>query len=333
MFRREFPNQGLFVMLPTSYDSLANELITTTTGFGEFVFGETDLVYSAQKPIPYQPSDKKKLLPLDLLAIRWTGQGFYDSFQSQISTDSSFENILIDSTLNSSLLYLKDLVNHTKYFWRIRSILDSEKSEWSPVWSFETTDAFIRLSEPNGGEVWPQEASSIIRWETNISDSVNFALLLEEQNILSIGKAQGSHRGFRWSIPSDLAVSSFYKIQIMSLEDSSIIDTSDNPFSITVPTGIEAISNQIPVNYALLQNYPNPFNPSTLISWQLIDSRHVELSVYNILSEKVATLISEKQQAGRHRYEWDAGNMPSGIYFYRIKAGEFQDVKKMILMR
>jgi len=333
VFRREFPNQGLFVMLPTSYDSLANELITTTTGAGEFVFGETDLDYSPQNPIPYEPSDKKKVLPLDSLAIRWTGQGLYDSFQLQVSTDSTFENILIDSTLNSSLSYLKDLVNYTKYFWRIRSILDSEKSEWSIVWSFETTDAFIILSEPNGGEIWPQETSSIIRWETNISDSVKLDLLLEEQNILSIGKAQGSHHGFRWLIPSELAVSSFYKIQIMSLEDSSIIDTSDNPFSITSPTEIETISYQIPDNYALLQNYPNPFNPSTVISWKLTNSRYVKLSVYNILGEKVAALVSEKQQAGLHQYEWDARNMRSGIYFYRIKAGEFQDVKKMILLR
>ena len=119
----------------------------------------------------------------------------------------------------------------------------------------------------------------------------------------------------------------------MSLEDSSIIDTSDNSFSITYPTEIESIIDQIPDNYALLQNYPNPFNPSTMISWQLTDSRYVELSVYNILGEKVATLVSEKQQAGQHRFEWDASNMLSGIYFYRIEAGEFQDVKKMILLR
>jgi len=333
VFRREFPNQGLFVMLPTSYDSLANELITTTTGFGEFVFGETDLDYSPQNPIPYEPSDKQKVLPLDSLAIRWIGQGFYDSFKIQVSTDSTFENTLIDSTLKSSLLYPTDFVNHTKYFWRIRSILDSEKSEWSLVWSFETTDAFITLCKPNGEEVWPQETSPIIRWETNISDSVQLDLLYEGQNILSIGKTQGSHHGFRWLIPSDLAVSSFYKIQIMSLEDSSIIDTSDNPFSITSPTEIETISYQIPDNYALLQNYPNPFNPSTVISWKFTNSRYVKLSVYNILGEKVAALVSEKQQAGLHQYEWDARNMRSGIYFYRIKAGEFQDVKKMILLR
>jgi len=119
----------------------------------------------------------------------------------------------------------------------------------------------------------------------------------------------------------------------MSLEDSSIIDTSDYQFSITLPSEIETISDQIPKNYALLQNYPNPFNPSTVISWELTDSRIVELSVYNILGEKVTTLVSEKQQAGHHQYLWDAGNMLSGIYFYRFNAGEFQDVKKMILLR
>jgi flagellar hook assembly protein FlgD len=59
----------------------------------------------------------------------------------------------------------------------------------------------------------------------------------------------------------------------------------------------------------------------------------VDLSVYNLLGQKVATLVNEQQQAGHHQVEWDAGRFSSGVYYYIIKAGEFQDVKKMILIR
>ena len=94
---------------------------------------------------------------------------------------------------------------------------------------------------------------------------------------------------------------------------------------------------QIPKQFSLDQNYPNPFNPVTVISWQLPVSSHVELSIYNILGQQVATLISENEQAGYYRTEWDAGSFSSGIYFYRltIEAGNKQIIKtkKMMLLQ
>jgi predicted GH43/DUF377 family glycosyl hydrolase len=95
----------------------------------------------------------------------------------------------------------------------------------------------------------------------------------------------------------------------------------------------DGLSVEVPSNFVLMQNYPNPFNPTTVIIWQLAVSSHVDLSVYNILGKKVATLVSGKQKAGLHQVEWDATGFASGIYYYIIKAGEFRDVKKMILIK
>ena len=86
-------------------------------------------------------------------------------------------------------------------------------------------------------------------------------------------------------------------------------------------------------DYCLMQNYPNPFNPVTMISYQLPKTSHVELSVYNLLGEKVIALVSEKQQPGQHQVKWDATGFPSGIYYYSLTAGEFKQVKKMVLVR
>jgi len=85
--------------------------------------------------------------------------------------------------------------------------------------------------------------------------------------------------------------------------------------------------------YALYNNYPNPFNPITAIGYQLSAVSKVDLSIYNLLGQRVETLVSEKQNAGQYRVEWDGSHFPSGIYYYQIKAGHFEDIKKMILLK
>jgi hypothetical protein len=98
-------------------------------------------------------------------------------------------------------------------------------------------------------------------------------------------------------------------------------------------TEIQLVSEQHPQQYWLLQNYPNPFNPTTTIEFALPYSTAVTLKIYNILGEEVSTLVSEELTAGNYEYNWDVGDMPSGIYLYRIKAGSFTDLKKMIFLR
>jgi hypothetical protein len=89
---------------------------------------------------------------------------------------------------------------------------------------------------------------------------------------------------------------------------------------------------QLPHEFRLSQNYPNPFNPSTIINYELPITNDVDLSVYNLLGQKVAILVSEKLAAGRYQVEWDASGFASGVYFYRIQAGQFEDMKKMMLI-
>ncbi|TAK66846.1 MAG: T9SS type A sorting domain-containing protein [Bacteroidetes bacterium] len=88
-----------------------------------------------------------------------------------------------------------------------------------------------------------------------------------------------------------------------------------------------------PVSYRLYQNYPNPFNPMTIIHYQLYGHGFVSLKVYNMLGQEVAKLVNEMQDAGYKSKVWDAKGLPSGIYFYRLQAGSFTDIKKMVLMR
>jgi len=94
-----------------------------------------------------------------------------------------------------------------------------------------------------------------------------------------------------------------------------------------------AEEGRIPEEYALHQNYPNPFNPSTTIEFALPHAGYVMLRVYNVLGEEVATLISGDHAAGMFKAMWDVSGMPSGVYFYRLTAGEYVQTRKMILMK
>jgi len=86
--------------------------------------------------------------------------------------------------------------------------------------------------------------------------------------------------------------------------------------------------------FRLEQNYPNPFNPKTVISWQLAVGSYVDLSVYNLLGEKVTTLIAKEQKAGKYQIEWDAGDFASGVYFYQLSTDQgFVQTRKLVLMK
>jgi len=88
-----------------------------------------------------------------------------------------------------------------------------------------------------------------------------------------------------------------------------------------------------PLEYSLGQNYPNPFNPVTVIPYSIRETAHVTLTVYNVLGQKVATLVDEPQEAGTHRAMFDATSFSSGIYFYRLEAGVFTQTHKMVLLK
>lgn len=126
-----------------------------------------------------------------------------------------------------------------------------------------------------------------------------------------------------------------------SLQNNGTTDSTsvifDN-FSLTAdsivvnPTGIKDSDQKI-TYFELQQNYPNPFNPITTISFAIPQTEFVTLRIFNILGEGVSTLVSDRLTAGKYNYEWDAGSFTSGVYLYKIQAGDYVELKKMILMK
>jgi hypothetical protein len=97
--------------------------------------------------------------------------------------------------------------------------------------------------------------------------------------------------------------------------------------------GIEPIGNSVPAEFSLKQNYPNPFNPTTRIEFTIPKGEYVELKLYDLLGKEIGILVQGPYEAGRYMFDFNAGNLSSGIYFYTITAGQFKDTKKMLLVK
>ncbi len=118
-------------------------------------------------------------------------------------------------------------------------------------------------------------------------------------------------------------------------QTSGPVVISSQPHEIEKKTAPQVVAARVPDHFALEQNYPNPFNPSTTISYALPTNGFVQLTVYNLLGQEVSSLVNEQKDAGVHSVRFDASQLPSGVYFYKLVAEEglFVNVKRMVIMK
>jgi hypothetical protein len=98
-------------------------------------------------------------------------------------------------------------------------------------------------------------------------------------------------------------------------------------------TDVQELFSTNPTVFVLLQNYPNPFNPATTISFSLPSKSFVSLKVFDLIGREVASIVSGEMSAGNHTKQWNANNLPSGVYFYRLQAGSFTETKRLMLLK
>ena len=187
--------------------------------------------------------------------------------------------------------------------------------------SFHSGDtAIIRLSEY---EEDVDSAPEKLRWTASPKDTFLLTDYDEQTKQLSLYAPDFSGRTCLY----------------LTLEDDSSAQAIDS-IAINVKRDTTSLKNDRRLllrRFELAQNYPNPFNPTTVITYSIDNTQglfvDVNLSVYNIMGQKIATLVNRKHTAGQYKAKWDAQGLSSGIYFYRLVAGKYTSVKKMILMR
>lgn len=182
------------------------------------------------------------------------------------------------------------------------------------------------VSNPDGGEV----TDTVRRAYTVVVDSAGIELTVVPSALADTGDGDNyhllclntPHRPLRVSLQANLVVDPNFDLNPYT----EITVTSDAPTS-----GVSR--PQTPMRHRLTQNYPNPFNPNTVVSYELSVVSQVSLKVFDMLGHDIATLVDARQAAGSYTVRFDAKKLPSGTYFYRLKANDFVQTKRMTLVK
>ncbi len=196
-------------------------------------------------------------------------------------------------------------------------------------------DLLIRLIGPNGDSVnvynnlTLNESDHVITIFDDGADSsliagryTSFAPFIKASNNLNAIFSGDNSQGF-WRL----------KIYDSRIGDTGRVYAWGLQFNNQTLVGVEEIISEIPKKYSLSQNYPNPFNPTTTIRFDIPEETNVLLTITNILGERVATLVDERLKAGTHQIKFDAAKLASGVYFYRLRAGDYVSTKKLLFMK
>ena len=152
-------------------------------------------------------------------------------------------------------------------------------------------------------------------------------------NIQTVIKAfQGINND--WWPPAYILAKGFGLVEIQGTQwRTELVYAKIDGIEYGTPVGNIKEESSLPKEFVLTQNYPNPFNPSTKIKYSIPISNAVRIKVYDMLGKEIKTLVNEFKSAGVYEIEFDASNLPSGVYFYRIISGTYSEIKKMLLLK
>ncbi|MBM2841150.1 MAG: Por secretion system C-terminal sorting protein [Bacteroidetes bacterium] len=267
--------------------------------------------------------------------LAWNPSAGATSYRLQVATDSLFANLVVDNSAITTTSSVVGPLNYlTRYFWHVRAQNSGGNSTYSTRWSFTT----VALQLPSQVVlVAPPHGASIN------TDSV---LAIWEQS-----QPQVTRYWFEMSLDSPFT---FTSIDSTRIDTSKIVRQLLNNTTYwwraraNNPTGWGSFSvarrfrvvltnvigrDEIPHVFSLKQNYPNPFNPTTVIRYDIPKTTTVRLVVFNTLGQVVAELVRGSQVAGIYNVPFNGEGLPSGVYLCRLEASEFNQTRKLLLLR
>ncbi len=312
----EFYQQILSSFNKTDYDVLSEEAITLAE-LGAY----STIIWQADDNINFAAAQSAQLAIKDYLSLggNFIYAGYRPSRALQNNTSAGakyspgmffYDYLKIDSSL--SILNSR-FIGAVPYSGTYSVIyVDSSKTQISDDYHLKGIEAIF----PNS------EGTAIYKYETYFDTTINQ------------GKLKGRPVGVEYLGTDHKSVVLSFPLYYMNFDQAKALieNILINKFNEVTDVNGE-ISNSVPTGFALMQNYPNPFNPSTVISYQLPVGSHTTLKVYNVLGKEIVTLVDEEKPAGIYEVELNAEGLSSGVYFYKLQAGNYISVKKMILLK
>lgn len=274
----------------------------------------------------------------------WSKVNTAGSYRLQVSAFSNFSVLWINTAVSDTFYQTPNgvLAYNSRYFWRVRSLWSLDSSSYSGSNYFFTRIFPPVLELPEAESVRRISLDGFVNEGTKGSYVLQLAKDTVFDNILFVSeKLQVKNQGDLFTdIPlNGLSDYSTYYWRLI-LNDIPAAGTV-NPlvtYIVSGPLSVQRSGNIIPGQYMLYQNYPNPFNPLSTIRFDLpavkgTESVDVTLTVYDLLGREIDVIINVDLKPGSYEVKWNGSIYPSGVYIYRLKAGTFTDIKKMVLIK
>jgi M6 family metalloprotease-like protein len=266
--------------------------------------------------------------------LLWNEYAGATSFRVQVATDSFFiARVFDDSTLTSNMVAATNLTKGMTYYWRVRTKNPSGNGPWSDVWRFTTMlppPGIVALLAPVNNAVIGADSIRLV-WSKAFPEVTGYRLDVATDSGFVSGNTDSSVTDTS-KIIRLLVSGQVYFWRIRAKNISGWGESGEVRRFHAVFVGV-ADADVLPTEIRLEQNYPNPFNPGTTIKYELPKSSEVRVSVFDMLGREVSVLVNERREAGVHEVKCDGSNLSTGVYFYRLQAGDFVQSKKLILLK
>jgi len=309
-------------------------------GLGAAAFSSIDsFTVMAAPPTPglVFPANNAQNTRADTLILRWRTVARASSYKIEVSRSAASGLVLNTFTTADTSLQLTGLLRLTTYFWRVQASNIGGASLFSGANAFITLiaapaapAAVAPAANATNVPVRPtfswNEVVTATKYHLQVAADNQFAqvvrdtVVFERTSVTLLRRLLGE-------------TPYFWRVSAANIGGESAFSTA-RLFTTEPVTGVEEKKEAaIPTEFSLSQNYPNPFNPTTTIQFALPKSSEVKLVIYDLAGRVVAELARGKFEAGYHKVVFDATRLVSGIYYYRLKAGDFLSVKKLTLLK
>ena len=272
------------------------------------------------------------------IPFSWQGQSEVDYAErlmvpNELGTPVDFiNNSMIEIPLSFSI-DASWLVENCQVSAFIQNLDTKEILQGDKVWLSDLVEySSVTVQSPNGGEVWVVGETEDITWTCINVNDVKIEMSFDNGNTWStIVDSIPNTETYSWTVTAQDS-SNECLIKITNVANGEVFDMSDNVFSIDIISDVD-VKDLNPLEFNLAQNYPNPFNPSTTIKYAVPKTSLVSIKVYDLIGQEVASLVNEIKESGNYEVKFDARNLASGVYIYRMTADNFSSVKKLNILK
>ncbi len=286
-------------------------------------------------PLLAYPENGDRFQP-DTIIFNWQISHNASNFYLEIATDSLFQDVAyIADDLTDDSLTVMNLQGQTTYYWHIKAQNPAGQSDFSSMFSFTTAfplAPILAFPEDGASEI---PLDTVLTWYKNEVATKYRIQLSQASTFVEALMTLDTVVTDTFVVVHNLEpfTRKWYYWRVKAINDYGQSDWSETYMFRTVTSTYLPDLTQVPREFILKQNYPNPFNPVTTIEYQLPERADVQLTIYNMLGQKVAVLINAEQNPGSYRITFNAQNLAAGVYIYRLKAGTFVQSRKMILLK